>query len=414
MKKIYIAADPRIWRYDEFLLTEDGNSNNAIRVPFASDTIASAFADLNWTLEKKVVEMLAEDGKAKKNLYVSKYLSKVSSSSSPTNESTEGTGNTSKSGGGITGPDDQLVIVNDPTPFEMEPFNYGTQALMNPYALTKLAGGIDNPTNQIPDNYMYDIRDKRRFYGISAETLRSEALTVNSPSYSNIIQWANSDKWGRTPYSWLDFVYCKYFGIIPTNRLITLRRYSAPTYDNLQFESMYGEIENKTEETANPNTKENASNKTFSPHATVVTYFGGESGNSLGSLMNFSTGIKWTNLESKIHEVSGDEGQSPQEVIDKLLDGGGGNVGTGGFGSAAHEGISSLLSGASMLSGKIVSYGKFALATNGTIPLDNEAITKQYAAQVDPYNDSIFQNRVQGPLNRIDTIKKRAPGIEFS
>ena len=107
MKKIYIAADPRIWRYDEFLLTEDGNSNNAIRVPFASDTIASAFADLNWTLEKKVVEMLAEDGKAKKNLYVSKYLSKVSSSSSPTNESTEGTGNTPKNGGGITGPDDQ-------------------------------------------------------------------------------------------------------------------------------------------------------------------------------------------------------------------------------------------------------------------------------------------------------------------
>lgn len=32
----------------------------------------------------------------------------------------------------------------------------------------------------------------------------------------------------HAPYYWKDFIYCKYYGTIPNNRLITLRRFTSP------------------------------------------------------------------------------------------------------------------------------------------------------------------------------------------
>lgn len=120
------------------------------------------------------------------------------------------------------------------------------------------------------DNYMYDVRDKRRFYDVNNTT--EDVLSISNPTVSQIINWANSDKWGRTPYSYQDFVFCEWFGKIPNNRLITLRRYHAPTYDNLQFESMYGDIEDKTTHQINPMNKDGKG--VFSPLVTCVSYFG--------------------------------------------------------------------------------------------------------------------------------------------
>mgnify|MGYP000166514731 FL=1 len=119
---------------------------------------------------------------------------------------------------------------------------------MNPYSLTRLVGSFANIKDEVgstPRNYMYDIRDSRRYYGITDST--EHPTQVLSPTVSHIIEWANKDRWGRTPYTYQDFVYCKYFGLIPNNRLITLRRYHAPTRDNLQFEQMYGDSNKKNE-----------------------------------------------------------------------------------------------------------------------------------------------------------------------
>jgi len=44
--------------------------------------------------------------------------------------------------------------------------------------------------------------------------------------------------------------------------------------------------------------------------AYVVTWFGGETGNSLKSLMSFSTGTNWSDLKSDIWNVDGDTGES--------------------------------------------------------------------------------------------------------
>jgi len=133
-------------------------------------------------------------------------------------------------------------------------------------------------------------------------------LSISNPSVSQLIKWSNADLWGRTPYSFQDFVYCKYFGLIPNNRLITLRRYAVPTYDNLQFPGMHAKIETTTENAngekqteqnlPSVSGKENRSNKVFSPVAYVVTWFGGDTGNTLSGLMNFMTGIKWGDVTS--------------------------------------------------------------------------------------------------------------------
>ena len=39
----------------------------------------------------------------------------------------------------------------------------------------------------------------------------------------------------HAPYYWKDFIYCKYYGTIPNNRLITLRRFTSPVLDNFSL-----------------------------------------------------------------------------------------------------------------------------------------------------------------------------------
>ncbi|MBO6272642.1 hypothetical protein J6O48_07660 [bacterium] len=115
--------------------------------------------------------------------------------------------------------------------------SYGLASIVNPYTLTKLCGGLtrvgDMSSNDTAiDNRLYDIRDKRRFYDRSIED-KNDILSITNPTTTNIITWSNKDPWGRTPYYFQDFVFCKYWNIIPNNRLITLRKYHAPVYDNL-------------------------------------------------------------------------------------------------------------------------------------------------------------------------------------
>lgn len=129
---------------------------------------------------------------------------------------------------------------------------YGVQSLINPYCVTRLVGGltmVDPSTGNWHSN-MYDIRDHKRFYdnaGVGGQPI-VEAISgiedftsINNPTATNIIAWSNKDRWGRTPYSFQDFAFCKWWNIIPNNRLITFRKYAVPTYDNLNFITMYNE-----------------------------------------------------------------------------------------------------------------------------------------------------------------------------
>lgn len=407
----HITWDPRLYRIDEYFVETDGKGDHMMRIPFASDTAVTAFADQTNRVEAGVVEAFIQKGLITNGAITKLYNNIVKEYETETSDDGR-----SQQVRKMTPKLTEKVIYSPTEDLERDSFNWGVQSIVNPYSLTKLVGGLTVTGDKNLINYMYDIRDQRRFYAIQ----EGENLTaVSNPTITQLIKWSNSDLWGRTPYSFQDFVYCKFFGLIPNNRLITLRRYHAPTYDNLQFDGMNGKKEQtsveangqKYTETINKLNDDNPNpqGKVFSPIAQVVTWFGGDTGNSLNSLMTFSTGINWGELESKIWDVTGETGGSKQAVIDKLL---GDGDHSGLFGKS--EAFGGAFSGPmSQLTGKIASFGKFHLALTGKIGISQDAFDNIAGANVDPY-ESTYRNRIQGPVNRIDKIKKRDPGIKFS
>lgn len=423
ISRMYTAQDPRLQRADTFLMSDE-NDTTGIRVPFSSNTAATAFTDNTWKLEAGIAVAMAQSDEIGKKPMASQnvgFFKWFNQYQQEINEiaNVEST-NTKEAYANIKSAMDNIsnkeyVVMQDTNILYKEDKFWGAQSIVNPYSLTRLTGGFGNEGKI---NYMYDIRDRRRFYGMSVSDT-DDVLAVSNPTVTQIIEWGNSDAWGRTPYSFQDFVYCKYFGQIPNNRLITFRRYSAPCIDNLQFENMFGAHEQTTKdasgnvkiEKVNEMTNENKDNKIFSPHASVVTWFGGNTENSLANLLNFSTGIQWDDLDAEVHQVNSNEGESKQAVIDKLLGDGGEH--TRLFDGAEFEPINELLETGSMLTGKLTSYGKYALAMNGTIGMDQQAYNTISGALQDPY-ESTLKNRIQGPVDRISSVKKRKAGIDFS
>jgi len=84
------------------------------------------------------------------------------------------------------------------------------------------------------------------------------------------------------PYYWKDFLYCRYYGAIPNNYMITLRRFPTPVLDNLSVPNSVKSSESYTKEGA------------ARPVAQAVTWFGGNSENKLSTLIEFTTGLAWT------------------------------------------------------------------------------------------------------------------------
>jgi hypothetical protein len=86
------------------------------------------------------------------------------------------------------------------------------------------------------------------------------------------------------PYYWKDFLYCKHYGTIPNNYMITLRRFPTPVLDNLSVPGDKNSIKSSESYHAGGAGR---------PVAQAVTWFGGNTSNTLSSLVSFSTGIKW-------------------------------------------------------------------------------------------------------------------------
>lgn len=121
---------------------------------------------------------------------------------------------------------------------------------------------------------------------------------------------------------------------------------------------MFGDIESDGKIT----TPNSAGKGVFSPIATVVTYFGGDTGNSLSSLMNFTTGTKWKTITSDIFKVDGDEGENPQAKIDNMLE--------GKPWDADQSKVNSALGFLGNVSGRVVSFGKLAMAMKKPVGID--------------------------------------------
>jgi hypothetical protein len=117
-----------------------------------------------------------------------------------------------------------------------------------------------------------------------SETVKLQARASDSGILSGLFSRFEGDVIGglSAPYYWKDFLYCKYYGTIPNNYMITLRRFPSPVLDNLS-------IPKNLDKNSDGYYKEGV----MRPVAQAVTWFGGNSGNSLNDLISFSTGIQW-------------------------------------------------------------------------------------------------------------------------
>lgn len=127
--------------------------------------------------------------------------------------------------------------------------------------------------------------------------------TTSSGAYLN-----PSSPFVSQPYNVKDFIFCKHYGVIPNNRMITLRRFPTPVMDNLRVptsaprieptqegEEIKGNFVNNGGLTRNQMIKDGAA----LPIAQAITYFGGDTGNSLDSILNVETGLSWEKKDQK-------------------------------------------------------------------------------------------------------------------
>ena len=123
-------------------------------------------------------------------------------------------------------------------------------------------------------------------------------------------------------YNVKDFIFCKYYGIIPNNRMITLRRFANPTLDSLRVipNSQAGDFIVGADKKVNFKMVDvpdlgrmqdlTARENTSLPVAQAVTYFGGDTGNSLNAILGISTGLNFTlgTQDPVKNEQTGDPG----------------------------------------------------------------------------------------------------------
>ena len=141
-------------------------------------------------------------------------------------------------------------------------------------------------------------------------------------------------------YNVKDFIFCKYYGILPNNRMITLRRFAHPTLDSLRTipNGNVGDFgfsktnRNKIVFESKPNPHigklhdKSGELNTSIPIAQAVTFFGGDTGNSLATILGLNTGLNFgvQTQDSMKNEQTGDPGlmNSPYgDLIKSLITG---------------------------------------------------------------------------------------------
>jgi len=148
-------------------------------------------------------------------------------------------------------------------------------------------------------------------------------------------------------YNVKDFIFCKHYGVIPNNRMLTLRRFAYPTLDSLRvLPDKPGDFfigDNKKVKFDQVNVpglgrvKDQLARENSSlPVAQAVTYFGEGTGNSLSSILNISTGLMFAyeTQEPTKSEQTGDPGlmNSPfGDLIKSFIQSGSNNIDVDGL-----------------------------------------------------------------------------------
>jgi hypothetical protein len=256
----------------------------------------------------------------------------------------------------------------------------GTESIFNPFYIFRYAkfGAIGGET--------YDVNLHRNIKPVAGSGVSTTTISffedkkdrVENPSASVIIDWSqtvtdNSKKGtllGPTPYQWSDFLWCKWYGKIPNNRLLTLRRYPIPVEDNLQVAE---------------------SKMPLVPIAQAVTWWGGETDNSLSSILGITYGFKWTEISfGEVQDVQGNEVEA-SAVLDS-------------FGLTAKN------------TGPLREVLLASVFDNPNNPHAATGWDKELKAWIEEAygTEGPYWNRVLGPVNVVENTQTRARGFDFT
>ncbi len=194
---------------------------------------------------------------------------------------------------------------------------------------------------------------------------------IMNPTAAALIEKFNNIGSLGMRYQWSDFIYAKYYGKIPNNFMITLRRYPYPVTDNIIDNIVTDSKSGKLMAGDQPDM------------ARAITWLSEAGENKMREILKFTTKYKWKDIESKVQEV-----QSQAQGIEGSSFLGVGTTGIGG-GSAASS--------------------FFTLGSGQTT-----ASARQIGANAG-YNpvEATYPNYIEGPLNIIDAIRIRDAGLEF-
>jgi hypothetical protein len=156
-------------------------------------------------------------------------------------------------------------------------------------------------------------------------------------------------KYVSQPYNVKDFIFCKHYGVIPNNRMITLRRFPNPVMDNLRVPTpgkrieavdKAGELKGQDVDGASISTEQMIKEGACLPIAQAVTFFGAETGNSLDSILGIDTGLNWgANDQDKLKKSAGNDKGFMQSTLGKYIE-----ALSGGPNSKLSEGLKSISS----------------------------------------------------------------------
>jgi hypothetical protein len=257
----------------------------------------------------------------------------------------------------------------------------GTDSLFNPFYIFRYSKFGKGTSDTVAGNYNVTLH-RNKYESGAGDILKKQSdkeilkarLELQNPTASKIIEYTNKQaEQGKNhkgplypyPYSINDFLWCKWYGKIPNNRLLTLRRYPIPVEDNL---AIAGE------------------KLPLVPIAQAVTWWGTETSNSLSDVIGMTYAFNWNmKAEARVEDVQGNE----IKAEDLLKEAG--------------------------ITGAAANALKLAFASNPNNPFVSSGYDKKIQDWTkESWEKGAYWNRVKGPVNVINETAMRNQGFTFT